>query len=153
MSFIRSPKDVLSGLLFLALAALFAWQASDLPMGSSVRMGPGYFPMVLSGIMALFGLIVLINGLRFDGDRTSAIAWRGVIMLTLATCFFGFFMRPLGFLPTLGVTVFLCTLASSKFRLMTALISVAVMVVFAWAVFIVGLGLPLQLVGPWLGGY
>lgn len=153
MSFIRSPKDVLSGLVFIALAIIFAWQAKILPMGSSVRMGPGYFPMVLSGIMGVLGLIVLINGLRFDGDRTTSIAWRGVIFLTLSTLFFGFAMRPLGFLPTLAVTVFLSCLASQKFHLVTALIITAVMVVFSWGVFIVGLGLPIQLIGPWLGGY
>ncbi len=153
MSFIRSPKDVLSGLLFIALALLFGWQALTLPMGSSVRMGPGYFPMVLSGLMAFLGIVVLISGLRFEGDRATSIAWRGVIMLTLSTLFFGFGMRPLGFLPTLAITVFLACLASQKFHLVTALTITGVMVVFCWGVFILGLGLPIQLVGPWLGGY
>lgn len=153
MSFIRSPKDVLSGILFIALAVFFAWQAQDLPMGSSIRMGPGYFPMLLSGLMGFLGLIVFINGLRFDGDKTTSIAWRGVIILTIATVFFGFAMRPLGFLPTLAITVFLSCLASHKFHFVTALIITAVMVVFSWAVFIWGLSLPIQLIGPWLGGY
>lgn len=153
MSFVRSPKDVLAGLLFIALAALFAWQAGTLPMGSSVRMGPGYFPMVLSGLMGILGLIVLINGFRFKGEAPSGIAWRGLFFLTFASVFFGLFLRPLGFLPTLGVTVFLCALGSQKFHLVTGLAIAAVMVVFSWAVFIWGLGLPIQLLGPWLGGY
>lgn len=153
MSFIRNPKDVLAGLLFIALAVLFGWQAQMLPMGSSVRMGPGYFPMVLSGMMGFLGLIVLIGGLRSQADAPTGIAWRGLILLTLASVCFGFFMRPLGFLPTLALTVFICTLGSQKFRLVTALTITAVMVVFSWAVFIWGLGLPIQLIGPWLGGY
>lgn len=153
MSFIRSPKDVLAGLLFLAFAGVFAWQTGELPMGTSVRMGPGYFPLVLSGLMGVLGLIVLINGLRFTGEAPSNIAWRGLVTLTVATAFFGFAMRPLGFLPTLAITVFACATASRKFHIVTALAITAVMTAFSWGVFIVGLGLPLQLLGPWLGGY
>lgn len=153
MSFIRNPKDVLAGLLFIVLALVFGWQAQLLPMGTSVRMGPGYFPMVLSGLMLFLGIIVLIGGLRSQAAAPTGIAWRGLILLTLASLCFGFFMRPLGFLPTLALTVFICTLGSKKFRLVTALSITAVMVVFSWAVFIWGLGLPIQLIGPWLGGY
>ena len=153
MNIIRNPKDVMSGLLFIALAALFAWQALDLPMGTAVRMGPGYFPMVLAGLMGLLGLIVLINGLRFPGEMPSGVAWRALAVLTLAVAFFGFAVRPLGFLPALAISVFVSALASTKFRLLTALANTAVMTLFAWVVFIKGLGLPLPLLGPWLGGY
>ena len=153
MSFVRNPKDVLSGLLFIALAALFAWQALDLPIGTSNRMGPGYFPMVLSGGLGVLGIVVLINGLRTQGDAPSGIAWRALIVLTGIIVFFGIAMRPLGFLPALAVSVFVSTMASQKFRLTTAIINTVVMTVFCWAVFIKGLGLPLQMLGPWLGGY
>ncbi|MFG1298197.1 tripartite tricarboxylate transporter TctB family protein [Xanthobacter sp. V3C-3] len=153
MNIIRNPKDVMSGLLFIALAALFAWQALDLPMGTAVRMGPGYFPMVLAGLMGLLGLIVLINGLRFPGEMPSGVAWRALAVLTFAVAFFGFAVRPLGFLPALAISVFVSALASTKFRLLTALANTAVMTLFAWVVFIKGLGLPLPLLGPWLGGY
>ncbi|MBB6309879.1 tripartite tricarboxylate transporter TctB family protein [Xanthobacter tagetidis] len=153
MSLVRNPKDVLSGLLFIALAALFAWQGLELPFGTSGRMGPGYFPMVLSGTLGLLGLIVLVNGLRTQGEAPSSIAWRALIILIGSIVFFGFAMRPLGFLPALAISVFASTLASQKFRLQSAIINTVVMTVFCWAVFIKGLGLPLQIIGPWLGGY
>lgn len=153
MSLVRNPKDVLSGLLFIALAALFAWQALDLPFGTSSRMGPGYFPMVLSGTLAFLGAVVLVNGLRTEGENPTGIAWRALIILTGAIVFFGFAMRPLGFVPALAISVFASTLASQKFRLQTAVINTVILTVFSWAVFIKGLGLPLQLLGPWLGGY
>lgn len=153
MNIIRNPKDVLSGLLFIVLAVLFGWQTQDLPLGTAVRMGPGYFPLLLTGLLGLLGVIVLINGLRFPGEMPSGIAWRGLIILTVSVVFFGFAVRPLGFMPAVIISVFLSALASQKFRLTTALSITAVMAVFAWAVFIKGLGLPLSLVGPWLGGY
>ena len=153
MNIIRNPRDVMSGLLFIVLAGLFAWQALDLPMGTAVRMGPGYFPLLLAGLMGLLGLIVLINGLRFPGEMPSGIAWRALFVLTFSVVFFGAAVRPLGFLPALAISVFVSAAASRKFNLVTALASTAVMTVFAWAVFIKGLGLPLPLLGPWLGGY
>lgn len=116
-------------------------------------MGPGYFPLVLAVLMGVLGLVVLVGGLRRPGEMPSGIAWRAVGVLTFSVVFFGFAVRPLGFLPALGICVFVSALASRKFRLTTALASAAVMVVFAWAVFIKGLGLPLPLLGPWLGGY
>lgn len=153
MNIIRNPKDVLSGLLFIALGLLFGWQTQELPMGTAVRMGPGYFPLLLSALLGLLGLIILINGLRFPGEMPSGIAWRALLIITGALVSFGFGVRPLGFLPALGVSVFVSALASRLFTFRTALLNTAVMVVFAWAVFIKGLGLPLPLLGPWLGGY
>ncbi len=153
MNIIRNPKDVLSGLLFIALGLLFAWQTQELPMGTAVRMGPGYFPLLLSGLLGLLGLIILINGLRFPGEMPSGIAWRAVIIITGAVVFFGFAVRPVGFLPALGITVFVAATASRLFTFKTAIANTVVMVIFAWAVFIKGLGLPIPILGPWLGGY
>jgi len=153
MGFIRNPKDVLSGLLFIVIAGIFAWQAQELPMGTAVRMGPGYFPMLLSGLLALIGVVVIINGLRFDGEAPGGVAWRAFFILIGIVVFFGFSVRPLGFLPAIFILVSVSALASTKFRASTALISAAVLTFFSWVVFIKGLGLPLQIIGPWLGGY
>src|SRR5713226_8433114 len=44
---IRSPRDFYAGLIFLLFGALAAYIARDYPIGSAVRMGPGYFPYLL----------------------------------------------------------------------------------------------------------
>ncbi|MDF2619583.1 MAG: hypothetical protein K0S00_2242 [Xanthobacteraceae bacterium] len=156
---VKSPKDVATGLLLIALAAFFAWQALDLPMGRAIRMGPGYFPMILAGILAVLGLIIVATGIALPmGDDESPIAiaqwpWRALALVTLAVVIFGLGIRPLGLGPSMGIAVFLSALASQKFNLLTGLVSAVVMVAFSWAVFIKGLGLPLPLLGPWLGGY
>lgn len=155
--FIRSPKDVATGLLLIALAAFFAWFGSDLPMGRAVRMGPGYFPMILCGLLAFLGLIVLFTGLTVPDEgasiRLSEVPWRALILITLAVVVFGLGIRPLGLGPSMGLAVFISSLASNKFKLHVGLAMAAIMVVFTWAVFIKGLGLPLPMLGPWLGGY
>ncbi|MCJ8145313.1 tripartite tricarboxylate transporter TctB family protein [Ancylobacter sp. A5.8] len=156
--YIKNPKDVTAGLVLILLAALFAWLGSDLPFGRAVRMGPGYFPMILCGLLAFLGLIVVISGLgAADGDSEApgfgAVSWRGLFFVTLAVVVFGLGIRTLGLGPSMGLAVFLSSLASGKFKLMRSLVMSAAMVAFSWAVFIKGLGLPLPMLGPWLGGY
>lgn len=155
---VKSPKDVATGVLLIVLAAFFAWQALDLPMGRAIRMGPGYFPMILAGILALLGLVVLGTGLaaRTPDEAPIDIAhwpWRALALVTLAVVIFGLGIRPLGLGPSMGLAVFISAMASQKFSLVTGLISAVIMVAFSWAVFIKGLGLPLPMLGPWLGGY
>ncbi|WP_371346774.1 tripartite tricarboxylate transporter TctB family protein [Ancylobacter sp. IITR112] len=160
--FIKSPKEVASGLLLVLLAAFFAWQAMDLPMGRAIRMGPGYFPMILAGLLGFLGLIVLLTGLTLqplteeEGGRGIGLRrwpWLALGLVTLAVVVFGLGIRPLGLGPSMGLAVFLSALASRRFSLLTGAVSAVVMVAFSWAVFIKGLGLPLPMLGPWLGGY
>ncbi|MGA0562187.1 tripartite tricarboxylate transporter TctB family protein [Ancylobacter sp. VNQ12] len=156
--FVKNPRNVATGLLLIAAAALFTWQGLDLPLGRAIRMGPGYFPMILSGLLAFLGLIVLITGIALPSEHDGGIhfrhwPWRALSLVTLAVVLFGLSIRPLGLGPAMGLAVFISALASQKFNLVTGLVSAGIMVAFSWAVFIKGLGLPLPMLGPWLGGY
>src|SRR5262245_22568357 len=125
MHIVRNPRNVLSGLLFIGLAAVFAWQGWSLPMGSSVRMGPGYFPLLLSGLLAFLGFLVLIDGLRSPGKAPSGVVWRALLLLSGSVVFFGFAVRPLGFLPALAISVFVSALASQKFDILRTVVLTA----------------------------
>jgi putative tricarboxylic transport membrane protein len=74
-------------------------------------------------------------------------------VVVASVIFFGLAVGPLGFLPTLAFAVMLSTMASMRFRVISSILLTAGLVVLCWAVFIRGIGLPLQLIGPWLGGY
>ena len=152
-AFIKSPKDFFAGLMFLVIAAVFAYGVRELPIGTAFRMGPGYFPLVLVLLLAVFGLIILIGGIRLRGEPIGAIPWRGIAFITFPVIFFGATLKGLGFVPSLAITVFATTLASRLWDIKTTVLTTAVLVVFSWAVFIKGLGLPISLYGPWVGGY
>jgi putative tricarboxylic transport membrane protein len=152
-SFVKNPKDFFCGLLLLAIAAIFTVGIFELPIGTAFRMGPGYFPLVLVILLATFGVIILINGLRTEGEPIGAIPWRGVALISLPVVFYGVTLKGLGIVPALAITVFMTTLASQRWSPIMALTLTATLVVFSVAVFIYGLGLPLSLFGPWVGGY
>ncbi|MFK8250774.1 tripartite tricarboxylate transporter TctB family protein [Ancylobacter terrae] len=155
--FVRNPKDIVAGLLLIGLAAWFALMTTDLPMGTAMRMGPGYFPLLLSGVLGVLGIIVLVTGLRFPDEgapvQLSELPWRALAAVTIAVVVFGLGVRTLGLGPAIGLSVFISALGSRKFHIVTALILTAIMVLFAWGVFVKALGLPLPMLGPLLGGY
>lgn len=152
-AFIKSPKDFFAGLMFLAIAVVFAIGVRELPIGTAFRMGPGYFPLLLVLLLAVFGLITLIKGIRVPGMPIGAIPWRGIAFITLPVIFFGATLKGLGFIPSLAITVLSTTFASRLWDLKTSIGITVVLVVFSWLVFVRGLGLPLSLYGPWVGGY
>jgi len=154
MSFsIKSPKDFWCGLLLMAIAAIFAAGLFDLPIGSAFRMGPGYFPLVLTILLALLGLSILINGLRVQGPAIGAISLRALLFIILPIVFFGSTLRGLGLVPSLTITVLATTLAARDWNWAVALPTTLVLVVACVAIFVFALGLPLSRFGPWVGGY
>jgi hypothetical protein len=58
---IANGKDFWAGLMFTAFGLAFMFVARDYAMGSAVRMGPAYFPMVLGGILAILGGVILFR--------------------------------------------------------------------------------------------
>lgn len=145
-----TSQDALSGLLFMVLAAAFAYFAQGLSLGTALRMGAGYFPLVLSGLLGLIGLAIFVRGLLGDGGEMTPFAWRGFILVTASVVVFGVGLNGLGLGPTVAIAAVLATLASGQVGLRNAVILSAGLVVFTWAVFILGLGLPIALIGSWL---
>lgn len=138
-------KDFLSGLLLVVIGGIAFYMALNYPFGSSVRMGPGYFPRVLAGLLIAFGLWIGIRGLR-KGEKVGGIwGWKPLALITLAFVAFGWLMDRLGFIPSLVVLFFIACFAGHEFRIKEVIILTVVMIAFAWGVFIHGLGLPYRL--------
>lgn len=147
-------KDVAAGAIFIAIGLAFAVTAMiGLRMGSGLNMGPGYFPRALGFILVGLGAIIVFGAIGKPTSRIGKISWRGVVMVTLALFFFAFGVRTLGMVPALAGCVMLACLASDRISLVRAVAISAVLTTFAALLFVYGLGLPIPLIGPWLGGY
>lgn len=147
----KDGTDIAAGLLFMAIAAFFAWQSLGLEMGTSTRMGPGYFPIVLSGLLFLLGAIILVKAFgRADDEPFGRIAWRGILFILPAPIFFGLTVRGLGFVPALFITTLIASQASVRMRPLAAIILAVVVTLMSTLIFSYGLGLPFRRFGPWL---
>jgi Tripartite tricarboxylate transporter TctB family len=93
---ITSSKDFWAGLMFIAFGLAF-WYIADknYQMGTSVRMGPAYFPVVLGGILAALGLAVFVLGfVAKSSDPPLAIPFRPWYLVAgLALGAVAFFLR------------------------------------------------------------
>jgi len=138
-------RDFLAGLLFILIGALAVVIARDYPMGSAMRMGPGYFPTILGGILCLFGVYVMLRGIRSGAKVKGEWGWRPLAFITLSIVLFGFLMDRLGMIPALVVVFFAAALAGPEFRFKEVLLLTVLMSVFAVGVFVYGLKLPYQL--------
>src|SRR5262245_20533812 len=98
-------KDVAYGMFFVAAGLFYGTTAiGGLPMGEALNMGPGYFAIVLSGILIMLGLATAIRGLVVGpGTPFGIVPWRAIVFLTLSILVFAATFRQLGML--LGVFV------------------------------------------------
>ncbi|HXF87573.1 MAG TPA: tripartite tricarboxylate transporter TctB family protein [Xanthobacteraceae bacterium] len=143
---IRNNKDFWAGAMLIAVGVATVVIARDYPFGTVSRMGPGYFPSVLGGILALFGLVLLARGLR--GGETIVGGWsiRALIILPASFVLFGVLMDRAGFVPALAVVIFGSALAGSEFRLGEVALLTVVLTVLCVAIFSFGLQMPYPLI-------
>ena len=148
----RSVPDVLAGGIFVLIGGAFVVGSLGYELGTPLRMGPGYFPLVVGAVVALLGLAIVLKGLIAGEVLTfGVIPWRAIVVIVLALLFFGFTVRGLGFVPASAVTALLTTLASPRVRPLTAVAVAVGLTVASTLIFVVGLQLRIPLLGPWLG--
>ncbi len=144
------PTNIICGAFFILVGAVFAWQSLEVELGSWLRIGPGGMPLALSLLLILLGAIILLAALREVGEPVGAIAWRGIVFITLAPIIFGFTVRGLGFVGAVFITALFASFASLRMTPLRALLLSAALTAFSTAVFSYGLGLPFERFGPWL---
>lgn len=146
---IKNKEDFLSGLMFIGFGLAAVVISRGYPMGTTMRMGPGYFPTVIGGLLILIGAVVLVVSLatHSDAERSTGFAWRPLILLSIAFAAFGISMEVLGlgFIPSLVVLLFTATLAGKEFRWIEVAILMTVLIVAAVGIFIYGISLPFPL--------
>ncbi len=142
--------NAMCGAVFIALGCFFIYQCLGLELGTALRMGPGYFPLVLAVVLTGLGFIVLVQATRVQGDPLGPIAWRGMVFILPAPVIFGLTVRGLGFVPSLFAAALFAAFASSRMKMPLAIILAGTITLFSVIVFSYALGLPFQRFGPWV---
>ena len=121
-------KDVLTGVLFIAFAALGLWLSRNYPMGTTLRMGTGYVPRLLCWVLLGLGGLITLQGLlaRVD-DNEARVSVAGA-------------WRPF---------VFVGSLSGGGLRVVETVIAGFVLIVLSWVIFIVGLGITIPVWPEW----
>ena len=148
-SYIRNPKDFWTAIIYIAIGSIFLVISRDYPMGSTLKMGPAYFPTILSSLLIIIGVISLVRSFIQQGTPIGSFTFRGLLLVTAATILFGLIVRGAGLIIALPVLVIISAYASIKFRWVEALALAAGLTLFCILIFLKGLGVPLPIVGSW----
>ena len=150
---IKSQKDFWSGLMFLAVGIGFAWGATNYSFGVAARPGPGYFPFGLGILLAILGGFILFESLVVeteDGEPIGPWAWKPLFVIVFSVVLFGVILPRLGMLISLPILIVVTSLAGDEFHWKDALISVVVLTLGSWLIFIKGLSLVIPVLPPFL---
>jgi len=146
---LRENKDFWSGVMLIATGALAIFIARNYAFGTSLRMGPGYFPTVLGGLLIVAGLYLAAVSLKRHEKLTGTWSIRALIVLPVALVLFGFLMEHTGFVPAMIVLIFGSALAGKEFKFFEVLLLSIGLTAFCVVLFIWGLGLPYPLLTSW----
>jgi hypothetical protein len=141
----RLSTDLLAGLLFIALGAFAIVYGLQYPFGTSSRMGPGYYPRVISIGLIVIGGILVARSYFMDGDRPERMFVRPLFVVILGTIGFGLLIERTGLVVAAVVLIVTARLADQDFRQLEVAALCVVLVGFSAAVFWYGLSLPFQL--------
>ena len=141
----RHNQDFWAGVMLIATGLAAVVIARDYAFGTALRMGPGYFPSVLGGLLVLAGLYLVVKGLHSGEKIAGTWSVRALIVLPLSLVLFGLLMEYAGFVPALAVLIFGSAAAGTEFKfvevaLLTVFLTVMCVLVFVW-----GIGLPYPL--------
>ena len=142
---IKNQEDFWAGVMFIAFGLAAIVIARDYPHGTAMRMGPGYFPTGLGGLLILAGLTTSALSFRTPGERLTPVAWKPLIMLSLSFLAFGLSIDQIGFVPALVGVIILSAAAGKHFRPLEVLILTVALVALALGIFVYGIELPLRL--------
>ena len=149
---IKSPKDFWAGLMFIGVGLFFiAWALTHYQMGTSVRMGPAYFPVLLGGLLAFLGALVLFEAFAMEGPKVPRFSFRPLILISVACVAYGYLMKPLGLVGATAALVIVSAYGGHEFKWKEVIILAVALIVFSVLVFVKGLTLPFPLWPAFLG--
>ena len=112
-------------------------------VGSLRRMGPGFFPAVLGGLIMAFGALIIIPAMFREGDPFG-FEFRPFLMVCVSIGVFAFVLERLGMVPAIFALVFCAAYAKPGANLLENFLLSVFLAFSAVAVFIWGLGIPIQ---------
>lgn len=144
-------KDFWTGVVYVVFGLGALLMARHYTFGSTAHMGPGYFPTAVALLLVAIGAVILARCFFTHGASTGGIVFKPIALVLGSTVAFGFLINRTGLIVAAVVLVLGCAAASDRFQLeWKALLGMAALVAFCAIVFVVGMRIPMPLIGPWL---
>lgn len=138
---VRCSQDLWAGVLFFAIGFIMLVGAADLAQGTAMRMGPGYAPRLLCGLLILIGAILVFRGIAIEGPDTGQWGLRPAVFVLGSMIAFALGVERLGLFLTIFIVVCLASLAISGVRPVGTFVAATCIAAGSCALFVYGLKL------------
>lgn len=139
---IKSPQDLGAALVFVAIGLAGVYFGRDLQFGTASRMGPGYFPVILSWVISGIGVIVGFKALTIEGPSIEPLQLRPVFIIIAAILAFGYLIDRIGLAITAVLLTILAGFARRDVKLLETIILGAGLALFSVLLFVYALSQP-----------
>lgn len=139
-------RDSLAGMMFVSLAIWGFVSSWSLDPGTSVEMGPRYFPWLVSGILLLLGCAIMMSAL-LSTNPGAIEGWslRPILAVSIAGVAFALLLQKGGIVLSVAVTICIGIFAGDRPRLIPLLMLIVVLVSATIGIFVFGIGIPLPI--------
>lgn len=142
---LKSPQDFGAGLFLIAFAIIGFVGGWTLPMGKLSTVGSGMLPKVTAGLVAVFGLLLIVESLISRGPVLERWGLRGPFFVLGAILLFAWTIRPLGLIIAGPLAVIVSSLADKDTHVVEVAIFAAVITAFCIGLFSYALRLPIPI--------
>jgi uncharacterized protein YacL len=142
----KDLRDLLGGLLMIAIGAFAVIYAQRYDMGQLRMMGPGYFPVALGALLIILGVFIAVPA-WFRSGTSIEIQWKSLFWVTASMMLFAALLHVLGLILATMICVITSSMASTlPWR--TKFILAASVALLTYLIFSLGLGMLFPL-WPW----
>ena len=140
---VRSPQDLLAGLVLVAVALFALWASAGLSQGRLGALGPGMMPRATAVLMGVIGVLVAVSALVSPGPRLERWSLRCPFFVCLALIAFAVTIRWVGLLVAGPLVAIIGGAASPETRIKEIVIFGIAVTIFSIALFKYVLNLPI----------
>ena len=144
---VKKPRDLGAGLLFVAFGIVGLWFGRDYAIGTAARMGPGYFPALLSWLLIALGGYIAARAFVLEGPAISSVRWRSLFAVLSGVALFALTIQRLGAAIAVVLVVLVAALGTRESRWKEVVPLAIFISAFCVVVFIIALKQPLPLWG------
>jgi hypothetical protein len=138
-------QDFWAGVMFTAFGVIALVVGSNYSFGTTWRMGPGYFPLLLGAILSLLGLAIAVRGLVVPGAAPlPGGRWRPFLTM-IGVLAFAVLLPWAGLVIASLVLIVVSALGADRLRPVQVLTTSAILIGMVLAIFSWGLGLTIPI--------
>ena len=144
-------EDLMAAFLFILIGGIAFFIASGYELGTLRRLGPGAFPMLVSGLLIIIGValsaqVILAGQLNHRPSLKLRLETARALFFVMASLLaFALLVRPAGLFIATALQVFIVTRAEPGRPVIPALILSVSLASIAALIFVYGIGLPIPL--------